>query len=93
MARTQSLSDVWKQERAAREEMKKRETAEAGPSATTSEGAVDSDDDIIVGEIIRKSKASTARGKGKAKAKSGPTADSTATTTTTAEETKADRLR
>lgn len=82
MARTQSLSEAWKQEKVAREEMRKKETADAGPSATTSEGVVDSDDDIIVGEIISKPKASNARGKGKAKAKP-----------TSTEQTKADRLR
>ena len=67
--------------------MKRREAAEAGPSATTSEGAADSDDDIIVGEVIMKSRASNARGKGKARVRPG------LSTVTTTEETKASRLR
>lgn len=70
LMQTQSLSDLWKQEKAAKEEQRKRETAEAGPSATASEGggAPESDDEIIVSEIVSKAKASRTKGKGKAPA-------------------------
>lgn len=83
MATAESLSDVWKKEKVTREEQKRKE-AEAAPSGATSEAAPDeSDDEIIVGEIITKPKPASTRGKGKAKA---PAAAAT-------EETKADRLR
>lgn len=82
MATAESLSDVWKKERAAREEQKRKE-AEAAQSGATSEAAAeDSDDEIIVGEIITKPKPANAR---KVKGK--------AATAAPAVETKADRLR
>lgn len=88
-ARADSLADLWRTEKAAREAARKEEEARkkaeaeaAGPSAATSEAAEESDDEIIVGEIITKpKKTGGGASKGKGKAKAVP------------EEMKADRLR
>ncbi|GJE88369.1 hypothetical protein PsYK624_044520 [Phanerochaete sordida] len=87
LATAESLSDLWKQEKAVREEQKRKE-AEAAPSGATSEAAAEeSDDEIIVGEIITKPKPVNNRAKGKAKAAAASSASAPA------QETKADRLR
>jgi hypothetical protein len=84
-ARAESLADQWRQERAAREEHRRREREKEAASAAAlsamPEAVEDSDDDIIVGEVVTKTKAAPAKGKGKAKA------------TPALEQSKADRLR
>lgn len=72
------LSEEWKKDRAAKEEQKKKEVAEVAGKPDVIE---DSDDDIVVSEVVVKAK--PGKGKGKGKMKALPVGG----------ETKADRLR
>lgn len=74
LAKTLSLSEEWKKEKAAKEAQKKRDAA-GSTTPSVAEGAEvipDSDDEIIVGEVISKSVAKrVAKGKQAAKNEKG----------------------
>lgn len=72
----EALSEEWKRDRTAKEEQKKKETTEVAGNPDIVE---DSDDDIVVSEVVVRAKPTKGKGKGKMKLPVG--------------ETKADRLR
>lgn len=77
LAKIMSLSDEWKKEKAVREEQKRKEVAE-GTGAPAPDGEVipDSDDEIIVGEVVSKTSAKKGAGKGKQASKNDKAAKS-----------------
>lgn len=61
-----SLSEEWKKEKTAKEEQKKKETAESNGVAAPEDVVIpDSDDEIIVGEVVTKPGIKKGAGKGK----------------------------